>query len=289
MRCATPRLFASRATWRASAAASFRKPWSTVTARSFGPRLCALRQRAARKSSAVESGPPETASTAAGAETRSSNRSLASAAESGRSSSARSAADTLLFRCHVLFHVCGSAGVFAADFTPGRAGGFLFAQGGERLPKPQQRLRRLRAAVEFGGHAEERLRRIAIALALIKAFAQPVLRVGDTAVAGIFFQEGAQTVFRQRVIFALHVTVSEIEFIARCRSRRRDARQLRTAGGIGIARWRRRQQAILSRQCRPGSGSGEIERRASHAAAGSADRRRCGIRNRARHRRAERA
>ena len=61
VRCATPRFFASRLTATASPAASARRPWSMVTAMSFGARLSCFAQRAARTSSAVESGPPETA------------------------------------------------------------------------------------------------------------------------------------------------------------------------------------------------------------------------------------
>src|SRR3954470_9943851 len=189
-----------------------------VTAISFGPRLRALRHRAARKSSAVESGPPETASTKAGAEVRSENRSLVSAAESGRPDSASLAADTLLFRRNVLFHVRGCAGIFAADLAPGRAGGFLFAHGGQRLAKPQQRLGRLRAAVELRGDGKEGFGGVAIALALIKPLAKPILRVGDAGVARMFLQEGTQAVFRQRVILALYIAEGEVELITRCRA-----------------------------------------------------------------------
>src|SRR5690348_4782347 len=105
-------------------------------ARSSGPRFRRARHCAASNNSAVESGPPDTASTTAGADARSEKRMLASAAVSGAASSAALAADTLLFRGHRLLHVGGRVGIFAADLAPSGAGGFLLAQRGERLAEP---------------------------------------------------------------------------------------------------------------------------------------------------------
>src|SRR5512139_1500010 len=59
-------LRARRATAAASRLDSLRRPWSTVTATNFGFVLSASRQRAANTISAVESGPPDTASTRTG-------------------------------------------------------------------------------------------------------------------------------------------------------------------------------------------------------------------------------
>src|SRR5687767_4044392 len=159
----------------------------------------------------------------AGAETRSANKSLASTTESGCAEVAALAADTLLFRRHVLLHVGRGSSVFAADLAPGGAGGFLFAERGERLSKPQQRLRCFRAAVEFCRHGEEGLGSIAITLSLIKALAEPILRVRHTGIARIFLQKDAQAVFRQRVVPALDITEGEIKLVARCGTGRRDA------------------------------------------------------------------
>src|SRR5687767_12738497 len=202
----------------------------------------------------------------AGAETRSANKSLASTTESGCAEVAALAADTLLFRRHVLLHVGRGSSVFAADLAPGGAGGFLFAEPGERLSKPQQRLRRFRAAVEFGGDGEERLGGIAIALALIEALAEPILRLRHAGIARILLQKDAQAVFRQCVVLALHITEGEIEFVARCRTGRRDAGQLCTAGGIRMARKRGRKRPLLVRQRGIAARLGQIKRSPGRAA-----------------------
>src|SRR5215467_810219 len=128
---------------------------------SAGPFLSAARQRAASTSSAVESGPPETARTRAGAERKSSNSVLASAAETGAASSA---ADTFLFPVDALLHADRCARIFARDFTERGAGGLLLAHGGKRLTKAEQRVGRARRGLVLGRDIEERLRRIAVAL-----------------------------------------------------------------------------------------------------------------------------
>src|SRR5438309_9194311 len=120
-----------------------------VTARSSGPRLRRARQRAANTSSVVESGPPETASTRPGAETRSANNAAVSTAVTGRAAGAVSAAHTLLFRGDAGLHVRRSARIFAPDLRPGSAGHFLFAQRRQRLTEPQQRIRRFGVGFVF--------------------------------------------------------------------------------------------------------------------------------------------
>src|SRR3954462_5346838 len=87
-----------------------------VTASNRGPLFSAARQRAARTSSAVESGPPETARTRAGAWTRSANSDFASAAETG----AASAADTLLVPVAALLHGTAARG-YLRDTSPSEA------------------------------------------------------------------------------------------------------------------------------------------------------------------------
>src|SRR5262249_43742782 len=106
-----------------------------VTATSLGPRCSDLRQRAARNNSAVESGPPETARTRAEARTSGPNSVFASAAEPDAASSA---ADTLLFPLDALLHDRRGARELAHDFAKRRAGRFLLAERGERLPEAQQ-------------------------------------------------------------------------------------------------------------------------------------------------------
>src|SRR5580692_3698773 len=109
-----------------------------VTARSRGDVCCRACQRAASQMSAVESGPPEIASTRAGSSARSANRRSASVSATGTSTVA-----TLLFPLDRLLHVGRGAGKFADDLAEGRAGELFFVERGERLAKPQQRIRRL--------------------------------------------------------------------------------------------------------------------------------------------------
>ncbi len=95
---------------------------------SFGPRLNALRQRAISISSAVESGPPETAKTRAQTRASGANNLFASAAETGAASSA---ADTLLFSLDPLLHRGRCARKFAQDFSERRAGRVLLPERGK--------------------------------------------------------------------------------------------------------------------------------------------------------------
>src|SRR5580704_7522960 len=117
-----------------------------VIPRSLGRRFfCRFAQRAASTSSAVESGPPETAITNPGKPCRPRNSAFASS-----SRTASSAVGTLLFPVHILLHGQRSARIFAQDLAERSAGSFLFAQGRERLAKPQQRVRGPRCGFIFG-------------------------------------------------------------------------------------------------------------------------------------------
>src|SRR5215210_5230598 len=115
---------------------------------SFGPCLRRARQRAASQSSAVESGPPDTARIRTGASDRSAN----SAAASETETAASDAADTLLFPLRGLLHVRGRLGILAGNLTEGRARRLLLVQRRERLAEPQQRVRRLAGRLELGRH-----------------------------------------------------------------------------------------------------------------------------------------
>src|SRR6185312_5045983 len=149
---------------------------------SFGLVLSVLRQRAARTMSAVESGPPETASTKTGHCSRPAKSDLASDCETAEDS----AVATLLFLCDVALHLRRRLRIFAANLGQGRASRFLLVQRRQRLTETQQRLGRLAGFLIFGGDREERFRRLAIALLLILTLAQPELRVRHHLVVRIF-------------------------------------------------------------------------------------------------------
>src|SRR3989304_3680137 len=133
---------------------------------SWGGRLSVSRQRAKSQSSAVESGPPETASSNAGKDCRSENNDLASVTEI-----ISSAVDTLLFLCDAALHARRGARKFAPDFGQRGAGRFLLIERGQRLAETQQGVGRLAGFLVFGRHRQERFRGVAIALALEQAFA----------------------------------------------------------------------------------------------------------------------
>src|SRR5262249_23781503 len=236
-----------------------RKPWSTVTAMSFGPRLSAPRQRAISISSAVESGPPETARTRARTRASGASNAFASAAETGAASSA---ADTLLFSLDPLPHRGRRARKFAQDFSERRAGRLLLAERGKRLSEAQKRIGRLGGGFVFGRDVEEGFRRVAEALALEHAFAEPIGGVAREPIVGIFAQEAVEGVFSERVVFAQHIAISEIVFVARgLRGRERGER----AAGSGVLRRLPRLRAAW----RPHGC--EIERRGRAAPAGGAE------------------
>src|SRR4051794_39025526 len=177
-----------------------------VTASRRGPLLKARRQRAMSHIIATESGPPETASTSAGAAFQSANRRLASVPEIGERSSSRMvrrsphersdmrgpphphvaalmrgyanrlALHALLLTIHGRFDPVRGTGIFTRHLAERGTGGFLFVQRRQRLPEPQQRVRRLGGIAEFGSDAEEGFGGVAIFLALEETLAEPVLR-----------------------------------------------------------------------------------------------------------------
>src|SRR5689334_1792797 len=128
---------------------------------SFGARLSRFAQRAASTSSAVESGPPETARMRPDEFSRPENNAFASS-----SRTASSAVRALLFTVDALLHAQRSARIFPQYLAERGAGRFFFAQSRKRLPQPQQRVRRARGVLIFGGNVEKRFRGIPILLVL---------------------------------------------------------------------------------------------------------------------------
>src|SRR6266540_1375133 len=228
---------------------------------SFGPRFSARRQRAMSSSSVVESGPPETARTRAGAWTSGANSAFASAAETGAASSA---ADTLLFSLDPLLHRRRRAWELAQHFAERCAGRFLLAERGERLPKAQKRIGSFGDGFIFGRDGEEGFRGVAVALALEHAFAQPIGGIPDEPIIGIFAQEAAEGVFGEGVVLAQHIAIGEVVFVARgLRGRERGKR---TTASRPAARRLPRHGAVRRPHAR------EVKRRAGGASARSADR-----------------
>src|SRR5580704_3742697 len=192
-------------------------------ATSFGARRMRLAQRAVRTSSAVESGPPEIARIRPRKPSRPKNSAFASS-----SRTACSAVDTFLFPIDGLLHGRRSARIFSQDFAERRARGFLLTQSGQRLAKPQQRVRRARGGFVFRGDREEGLGGIMVLLVLKQAFAEPILRLARQPVARIFLQEIAECVAGRPAIFLQDVAVSEIVLVFGRAARRQ--RRLHRAG-----------------------------------------------------------
>src|SRR5690242_16228075 len=146
-----PSLRARRATAAASALDSFRSAWSTVTATNFGLVLSESRHCAARIMSAVESGPPDTASTRTGKDCRSEKSDLASDAETAFASAVR----TLLFLRDPALHAGGGAWKFAPNLGKRGAGCLILVHRRERLSKAQERVRRLARLLVPGRNVQE--------------------------------------------------------------------------------------------------------------------------------------
>src|SRR6185503_6095846 len=217
-------------------------------------------------SSAVDSGPPETARTRAVALASGANSVFASAAETGAASSA---ADTLLFSLDTLLHTGRCTGKLAQDLAERRAGGFLLAERGKRLSKPQQRVRRLGGRLIFGRDVEESFGRVAVALTLEQAFAQPIGGVPGHAVAGISAQEAAKALLGECIVLAQHVAIGEVVLVTRgLRGRQRGDHR---AAGVGIAK------RGSGRTARRTHGR-QVERSACPTSTGGADRLAGGIR-----------
>src|SRR5262245_53940059 len=210
-----------------------------VAAISRGGRATRAAQCAARASSAVESGPPETASNSAGASASSAKRASASASETGGSTTG-----TLLFSLRRLLHTVRGFRVFPAHFAQGRAGELVLIQSRERLAETQQRIRSLGMGFVLLRHVQERSRGVAVILTLEHAFAKPELGFGGEPVLGILLQKGAQCLLRLGVILALQVAVAEIVLVTRAR-RRRQGRGRADCARIARRRWRRRQTRVV--------------------------------------------
>src|SRR6202023_1208058 len=173
-----------------------------VTAMSFGARLSRFAQRAASTRRAVESGPPDTASTRPGKSSRARNSAFASP-----SPTAASAVGTLLFPVEALVHAHRGARIFAQHPAEQSTGGFLSAEPRKRHAEPQQRIGRPRGGVVLRRHGEEGFRGIAIALALKQGFAHPELRLGRQAIGGILAQERSKFFRRGTIVLVLQVAV----------------------------------------------------------------------------------
>src|SRR6202051_1671135 len=233
-----------------------------VTATSFGARWSRFAQPAATTRRAVESGPPDTASTRPGKSSRPRNSAFASP-----SATAPSAVGTLLFPVDALLHAQRGARIFAQHLAQRGAGRFLFAERRKRHAEPQQRIGRPRGGVILRRHRKEGFRGIAIALALEQGFAHPELRLGRQAIARILAQERSERIRRGTIVLVLQVAVSEIEFVLGRIARRQ--RRLHGAGAARIARWRRRQCIARRGTARRRRGdAGQIERRAGLARSG---------------------
>src|SRR4029079_14394578 len=144
-------LCASRATAAASALDSFRSPWSTVTATSSGLVSSESRHCAAMTMSAVESGPPETASTRTGKDCSPEKSDVTSDAETALASAVR----TLLFLRDPALHAGGGARECAVKLGERGARRLFLVHRRERLTKPQQRVRRLSRSLVSGRNVQE--------------------------------------------------------------------------------------------------------------------------------------
>src|SRR5207245_11438483 len=114
------------------------------------------------------------------------------------------ALNPLLLTVHRGLHAGGCARIFSNHLAEGGAGGFLFLQRRQRLAEAKQRVGRLAGLVVFGGHAEEGFGRLAVLLTLKIAFTEPVLRIRDQGIAGIFLREILHGLLSERIVLALH-------------------------------------------------------------------------------------
>src|SRR5262249_14250596 len=133
-----------------------------------------------------------------------------------------------------------------------------------RLSEAQKRIGRLGGGFVFGRDVEEGFRRVAEAVALEHAFAEPIGGVAGEPIIGIFAQEATEGVFGERIVLAQHIAIREIVFVARVRGG--GGGGARAGGSWVVRRLSRRRAAWRPHGC-------EIERRGSATSAGSADRR----------------
>src|SRR5712692_819489 len=169
-----------------------------------------------RYSNAVESGPPETASTRAGSAVRSANNASASA-----SPTASLTAGTLLFPLDRLLDGRLGARIFAAHVAEGHAREFSLVHGSKRLAEPQQRFGRFGAGFIFFRQCHKGIGGFLIVLALEQAFAEAKLGFRRHPVGRIFCQKPAKCLLGKRIVPALQIPHAEIESVTRRRRRRR--------------------------------------------------------------------
>src|ERR1700731_997396 len=252
--CGSPRRRASTPTDLASAREPGRRPWSTVATTRSEPRARRRRHRWASTMRAVESAPPDTARITRPERGNDANSSAISRSEIA----AASAMDTLLFPLDRLPDAQRGAGIFAADLRERAAGGVLLAHLREGLAEPQQRVGGLGGRGVIARNEQKQLGGVGIFVALKQGLAQPVIRVRRARIARVLLEETAKTLLGKFVILAQHVTISEVELVARGRGGRE--RRQPAAGGIGIARRRRRQRTSGRRRRTGGRGGGRVGR-----------------------------
>src|SRR5579864_3081127 len=205
-----------------------------VTASNRGGFFSRFAQRAASSKSAVESGPPDTATTKPGKSSRPRN-----SASNSSSPTAASAVGTLLFPLHVLLYRKRSARIFAHHLAERSASRFFLAECRQRLAEPQQRIRRPRRGLVFGRDGEERLGRVMILLALEQRLTEPILCLGREAVARMLVQELAISLRRVGIVLVHEIVMGELELVFRRGVRRQ---RCDCTGAVRIGR-RRRQSA----------------------------------------------
>ena len=231
-------------------------------------------QSAAISSRAVESGPPETASSKA--------RAFASGARIASTASGVSPArvnnDPSAFRARRLLHGRRGGGIALADLGEGRAGLFGIAEQGERLAEPHHALRRSRRLGVVGGELEILLGRLARARALQIGLAEIEDRVGRELVRAVRREERLQLLLGVGVLARLVGVDRRVELAAR------------PVGEVEPAVDHRRPGRVRRLQ-RPGGVGGDGPRRAQiQRGAGDGSLRESGRRQRrARRSRAERA
>src|SRR5262245_4347096 len=157
-------------------------------------------------SSAVESGPPDTASMRTLYCARSAKSAAASVGETGGWAGG-SAAGTLLFPLDALLQARRGAGIFASELAEGGAGRLLLLERRERLPQSHQGVGCLRGFFELGRDSQKGFGRLAIALALEEAFSDPIIGFRHQPIARILAQKAAEILLRHRIILAHQVAV----------------------------------------------------------------------------------
>ncbi len=188
-----------------------------MTASSRGPVLRAWRQRAASSSSAVESGPPETARTRAeGIGERIKQRLRLGGGDrrrivsSGHASVlARHPASRRPMHGETLRRTSPSDAQ-AASFSPSAA---------SDCPSRRSASGALRGSLVFGRDREEGFRRVAVALTLEQAFTEPVGGVAGERSPGYLLRKLRKPSSGEGVVLAQHVSHRRVVFVAAASAR----------------------------------------------------------------------